>query len=121
MGDSRERRRFQRIPFDAATQLCQHGQCWPVALIDLSLKGLLIERPAAWPVDLTQPFEARVQLGADVLVRMQVELRHEEAGRLGFACTSMDIDSISHLHRLVELNLADETEMQRELGELIED
>ncbi|MNH33314.1 hypothetical protein D3C79_938170 [compost metagenome] len=51
---------------------------------------------------------------------MQVELRHEEAQRLGFVCLYIDLDSMSHLHRLVELNVADSTEMMRELRELIE-
>ncbi len=51
---------------------------------------------------------------------MQVELRHEEPTRLGFVCLYIDIDSMSHLHRLVELNIADSTEMMRELRELIE-
>jgi len=51
-------------------------------------------------------------------VKMQVELRHEEPTRLGFVCLYIDIDSMSHLHRLVELNIADSTEMMRELREL---
>lgn len=51
---------------------------------------------------------------------MQVELRHEEGNRLGFVCLRTDIDSSCHLRRLVELNLADNPEMMRELRELIE-
>lgn len=121
MGENRERRRFQRIPFDATTELRQGLYRWPVTLLDLSLKGLLIERPEQWTADLTRDFDAIVQLDRDTWVRMQVELRHEDSEKLGFACLYMDLDSISHLHRLVELNLADNAAMMRELGQLIED
>ncbi|MFJ9994237.1 PilZ domain-containing protein [Pseudomonas putida] len=116
-----ERRRFQRIDFDAPTELRQGEQRWPVKLLDLSLKGLLVERPQPWEADLTQDFDATIHLDRDTRVSMQVELRHEEPDRLGFICLYIDVDSMSHLHRLVELNLADSTEMMRELRQLIED
>ncbi|MDH0732246.1 PilZ domain-containing protein [Pseudomonas sichuanensis] len=115
-----ERRRFQRIDFDAPTELRQGERRWRVKLLDLSLKGLLIERPTPWDADLTQDFDAVIQLDKENRVQMQVELRHEESKRLGFICLFIDIDSITHLHRLVELNVADSTEMMRELRELIE-
>lgn len=41
-----DRRRFKRIAFDARTELSQGEFIWPVKLIDLSLKGLLIEARA---------------------------------------------------------------------------
>ena len=122
MSDHDERRRFQRIAFDAPTELRQGERRWPVTLLDLSLKGLLIKRPEPWDADLSQDFEAIIHLNdKKTQVKMQVELRHDESTRLGFICLHIDIDSMTHLHRLVELNLADSTEMMRELRELIED
>ncbi|WP_296229838.1 PilZ domain-containing protein [Pseudomonas sp. UBA4617] len=120
MTDHDERRRFQRIDFDAPTELRQGDRRWPVKLLDVSLKGLLVRRPEPWDADLTQDFDAIIHLDCDVRVQMQVELRHEEDTRLGFICLYIDVESMSHLHRLVELNLADSTEMMRELRELIE-
>lgn len=77
--------------------------------------------PATVDADLTQDFEAHILLNDEVTeVQMQVELRHEEPDRLGFICLYIDVDSMTHLHRLVELNVADSTEMMRELRELIE-
>lgn len=121
MSGLEQRRRFQRIPFDATTELGQDARCWQVSLLDLSLNGVLVAAPDDWDADPERPFEAIVHLAADAVVRMQVELRHHDGKRLGFHCVMMDIDSISHLHRLVELNLADSVAMQRELSELIED
>lgn len=120
MSNHDERRRFQRIDFDAPTELRQGERRWPVKLLDLSLKGLLIERPTPWDADPSQDFDAIIHLDAHNHVQMQVELRHEESKRLGFICLYIDVDSMTHLHRLVELNVADSTEMMRELRELIE-
>lgn len=113
-----ERRRFQRIAFDAPTVLVQGEQRWTVVLHDLSLKGLLVEEPANWNGDAEQTFEAQVQLSDDTLVKMQVALTRNQPGFLGFVCQHIDLESISHLRRLVELNLGDEELLERELAAL---
>ena len=116
-----ERRRFQRIAFDAATGLTQGDRQWAVELHDVSLKGLLVKRPADWNGDTDQPFQACVELGPDVQVRMEVVLTRTQNDLLGFVCRHIDIESISHLRRLVELNLGDETLLERELAALGEE
>lgn len=121
MSSHDERRRFQRIAFDATTHLRQDGRTWDVHLLDLSLHGLLVERPAQWDVDTTRALEAVIELSDKAQVVMQVELRHEESNHLGFACETIDVDSMTHLHRLVELNLADQEAMRREWQALIEE
>jgi hypothetical protein len=116
---SSERRRFHRIAFDATTRLIQGERSWPVRLLDLSLKGLLVERPERWDADLAQPFEARVQLADDAELRMEVEVAHQAGDQLGLYCHHIDVESISHLRRLVELNLGDEALLERELAALL--
>ncbi|MAK87806.1 MAG: PilZ domain-containing protein [Pseudomonas sp.] len=113
-----DRRRFQRIEFDAATELVQGDRRWPVELHDLSLKGLLVRRPEGWDADAEQPFEARVRLADDAEVRMEVAMTHEEGDLIGFVCQHIDLDSIAHLRRLVELNLGDDALLERELAAL---
>ncbi len=115
-----DRRRFKRIAFDARTELSQGEHRWPVQLIDLSLKGLLIQRPEPWQGDETQPFGADIHLSDDVDVRMDVQLTRKDYGQLGFVCLHIDLESVEHLRRLIELNLADEEELERELGALID-
>ena len=70
---------------------------------------------------LTQHVSQPITLDEQTQVTMQVELRHEEPARLGFICLYIDVESMTHLHRLVELNLGDGTRMMRELRELIEE
>ncbi|WP_454564263.1 PilZ domain-containing protein [Pseudomonas sp. AIG] len=114
------RRRFKRIAFDARTELSQDQFIWPVKLIDLSLKGLLIERPEPWLGDSGKDFFVDIHLSDDVDIEMDVHLAHEENGQLGFVCRHISLESIQRLRRLIELNLADEAELERELGALIE-
>jgi hypothetical protein len=115
-----DRRRFKRIAFNAKTELSQGQNRWPVQLIDLSLKGLLIQRPEPWLGDETQPFGADIHLSDDVEVRMDVRLAHKDYGQLGFVCLHISLESIEHLRRLIELNVGDPQELERELGALSE-
>jgi hypothetical protein len=115
-----DRRRFKRIAFDARTELRQGQFTWPVRLIDLSLKGLLIERPEPWLGDPQQDFFVDIHLSEDVDIEMDVQLSHEDHGQLGFVCRHISLESIQRLRRLIELNLGDEAELERELGALVE-
>ncbi|OPE31101.1 PilZ domain-containing protein, partial [Pseudomonas aeruginosa] len=84
-----------------------------------SLHGILVGQPQDWNGDPQRPFEARLYLGLDVLIRMEISLAWARDGLLGFECQHIDLDSISHLRRLVELNLGDEELLERELALLV--
>jgi len=115
-----DRRHFKRIEFDARTELGQGEFIWPVKLIDLSLKGLLIEKPEPWLGNREQDFFVDIHLSDDVEIRMDVQLTHDDYRQLGFVCQHISLESIERLRRLVELNLGDPQELERELGALIE-
>ncbi len=116
-----DRRRFHRINFDAATTITQGDKRWTAELHDISLKGLLVIRPADWDADPASLFDVRVDLGADAKVEMEVELTRAQGDQLGFVCRHIDLDSISHLRRLVELNLGSEELLERDLTALGEE
>ncbi|MDQ0670722.1 PilZ domain-containing protein [Pseudomonas sp. W2I6] len=115
-----DRRRFRRIAFDARTELTQDGHVWPVQLVDLSLKGLLVQRPQEWHGHRYESFDVDIHLDAETDVKMQVRLTHDDHGQLGFVCEHIDLDSISHLRRIIELNLGDQEELEREFAALLE-
>lgn len=110
-----ERRRFSRIAFDASTEISQGEHRWKAELLDLSLQGVLVVRPEHFEGSTGQAFQVRIYLGFDANVYMDAELAWEREGLLGFNCRHIDLDSISHLRRLVELNLGDESLLEREL------
>jgi hypothetical protein len=113
-----ERRRFQRITFDAPTEIAQGERRWSAELHDVSLKGLLVKRPPQWNGDPNEPYEASIRLAEDTCVKMEVVLTRTQSDLLGFVCRHIDLESISHLRRLVELNLGDESLLERELAAL---
>ena len=70
--------------------------------------------------DPGEAFDVDIHLAPDTPVHMRVRLAHDDHGQLGFVCEHIDLASISHLRRLVELNLGDPQELERELGALID-
>ena len=98
--------------------MSQGDQQWPVELHDLSFKGLLVHRPAHWTAQADQPLQATIRLADDATLSMEVRLAREQGELLGFNCLHIDLDSVSHLRRLVELNLGDSSLLERELAAL---
>lgn len=121
-----EHRRFTRIPFDANAQLYdpQNNKSWNTELIDISLKGVKLSIPADWNEDWETAehsnFEITLILAKDdVEIKIHAALKHHEETVLGFQTIHIDVDSASHLHRLLELNLGDSKLLDREYIELI--
>ncbi|HHM04711.1 MAG TPA: PilZ domain-containing protein [Gammaproteobacteria bacterium] len=116
-----ERRRFSRIPFDGAVLLRdQAGKSWHTDLLDISLKGVLVSRPDGWAGEPGETYHLEITLPTgDVTLMMEVETAHVEDSNVGFCCVQIDVDSISHLRRLMELNLGDESQFHRELFALV--
>lgn len=113
-------RHFTRVPFDSEAQLISGSQRWPTHLIDISLKGALISKPEDWHGQRGDQFKLDIMLaGKDINIFMDVLVSHVEDDRVGFSCEHLDIDSASHLHRLMELNLGDEDLLEREIHEMI--
>jgi len=119
MTDQDERRRFTRVPFDTNVELTQGDIHCTGHLLDISLRGALAEVSAVPLFVAHQAVELKVPLEDGTAIVMTAELAHQINKNLGLKCTHIDIDSISHLRRLVELNMGDPAACDRELAELI--
>lgn len=97
-----------------------HQRC---QVIDISLKGVLLQLPAGRSAQAGMPCLVKLPLGedasADIVIAMAGELAHVEGDRAGVLCRSIDIESITHLRRLIEVNLGDPAASDRELKALI--
>jgi len=114
-----ERRQFSRILFNAECTLHQNDMEWPTEVLDISMKGILVHKPDHFALDLSQPCEATIKLaGSDSYIIMSLDFSHQDDHSLGFRCRYIDIDSMTHLKRLVELNLGSEDMLKRELDAL---
>ena len=86
-------------------------------MLDISLQGVLLTCPDSFIGQSGDDFAVTIWLSDDTTtITMDVTLRHREDGRIGFECRFLDLDSATHLRRLVELNLGDEAELHRELA-----
>lgn len=119
MTEHRERRRFSRVNFSTPITLLQGDQQWHGKLLDISLKGVLVEMPAAANYDKRLSLTANIPLSDQASIDMILQPAHKENDLLGLECISIDMESIGHLRRLIELNLDDPSATERELTELI--
>lgn|SRR5690606_18812756 len=115
-----ERRRFSRVDFEAEVELSQGNTHCTAELIDISLKGLLLHLPHAHKFDEQQAIDACVRLSDQTPIAMSTRIAHQSSHQLGLMCELIDLDSIGHLRRLIELNLGDPGAAERELAELID-
>ncbi|MET4000901.1 PilZ domain-containing protein [Marinobacterium sp. MBR-109] len=121
MNTNNERRRFTRIPFDAECELHSDKGSAVVQLVDISLRGALVESNHPLPVGMNDHVKLHLYLANDILIEIPAMLTHAQPPQYGFTAGEMEIDSITHLRRLVELNLGDEALLERELEQLLSD
>jgi len=91
-----------------------------VQLIDISLKGVLVEKPASQSVEQGDEFRLRLPLTStdDKNIQMELKVAHVEEDKVGFTWESIDAKSFTHLQRLITYNLGDAREVERELETL---
>lgn len=114
-----EQRQFSRIVFNVEATLRHDGCSDACAVHDVSLKGALVEFAGA-SIAAGSACELVLRLADDATVRMRGHVAHAEDDRLGIACEDIDLDSMTHLRRLIELNLGDPELLERELAAMID-
>ncbi|MDP5146118.1 PilZ domain-containing protein [Shewanella sp. ULN5] len=116
-----ERRKFSRILFDANAYLAQDDSTWRTTILDLSLNGALVQIPENFTgAQNSQIILEFVLPDSDVELVMHTEVVHKTSEHLGLRCLHIDVESISHLRRIIELNLGDAELLNRELEMLIQ-
>lgn len=116
-----ERRRFTRINFDANAEIDFDGQCYAVHLHDLSLKGALIHSDLALPCSLGDSLVLYVHLADNsISLKFPCTMSHTEDHNIGLKFGVIDLDTLTHLRRLVELNIGDSLLLERELEHLFD-
>lgn len=115
----KEKRNFTRIEFDAIATLSVGDGYWDTKVLDISLKGALISAPDEAQLATGQQVELNLTLSDNTThILMKGKLSHHHAGRIGVVCEHIDVESASHLRRIVELNTGDESLLEREFEAL---
>ena len=120
-GSNKDKRHFSRVPFDCAdTTITAGDSTWQTQLVDICLNGALLVRPMDWNPAVGSECRVEIRLNGDdaIITMMKAFVAHCEDDRVGVRSGTIDIESIAHLRRLVELNLGDPELVNRELAEL---
>jgi hypothetical protein len=118
--NSDERRHFHRILFDAPLLFTSMGDSYDSTLVDISLKGALIHRPDGWNGKSADGATISIHLGEleEEEIVMEGTVTHVDERVLGLRCAHIDMNSITYLRRLLELNLADMDVLERDMEAL---
>lgn len=113
----RHLRHFSRIPFKSDVQLHVAHEVQSVKLLDIALKGALVEALHHTEVKKGDTCKLVLPLNDSIeKIIMQGVVVHLEEHRIGIECRFIDVDSLTNLRRLVALNLGDAALVDRELS-----
>jgi hypothetical protein len=113
------RRQFTRILFSIKAEIEIEKNMYHVSIHDISLNGALIT-----VIESDQSLKGKQGTLHFLLsddeseVNMNITVVHEKANETGLQCNAIDIDSVTHLRRLVELNLGNNEQLNKELSQL---
>lgn len=113
-----EKRHFIRVPFIISAHILFDGKDLVCHLLDISLKGVLIESPQEFVIKKDALYSIILTLSKDVVITMEAKVIHIEENHIGLQWSDIDLDSITELRRLLEFNTNDPEEIHRELADL---
>ncbi len=116
MDKTEDKRHFHRVLYATEANLDGPGVNTPCQVVDISLKGCLLHFDAPWSASTEDSlYTLTLTLSDNIHIRMVLSVSHVIDREVGFKCEHIDIDSISELRRLVELNLGDSMLLERDL------
>lgn len=118
-----DHRRFHRANLNTQITLTFQDRPHATNILDCSIKGARVERQPDWDIPMGTKVELIWPLDPQQgqAIQMQTEVAWLSDTSLGLRCLHIDIDSISHLRRLLELNLGDADLLERDLEHLLQE
>jgi c-di-GMP-binding flagellar brake protein YcgR len=112
-----ERRNFQRVPFATEAEINCNGKKYHGELLNISLQGALIHGKETIPFEEGDICELSIHLsGSEITLQFDVNLVHRERKRLGFRFIGEDTETMTHLRRLLELNIGSSEIIDKEIS-----
>ncbi len=112
-------RHFHRVAHDARVTITSGDRIWSGTVQDISLKGCLVLLARDWQVEAGRAYRLAIHLSPVRVIEMDTVLAHQNGQQVGFRCVRIDLDSITELRRMVELNLGDHSLLDRDIQSLI--
>ncbi len=110
-----EKRKFKRIRFSIDASIEKDGVRISGRLVDLSMKGALVEVDNALEFIPGRDYNLILYLvSTDLTLEFNSVLIHNRPPFYGFIFNEADIDSLTHLRNIILVNTGDEVESERE-------
>ncbi len=115
-----EERHFERIHFDCLVKFEFGVYRHDCELIDISLRGALIANCTGATDETGTACKLILSLddSNNAQIIMLGHIAHKKHNRIGIKCEKIDLDSMTHLRKLVEINSGDPQLLERELAAL---
>ncbi len=116
-----ERRQYHRVSFDSVAILIGNQQSFDCQIIDLSIHGVLLRPHGVIYAKDDIEYQLNIPLdsdGSEANIQMSLKLIRQKPESLAFECKNLDLDSITHLRKVVELNSGDPSVLERNLQTL---
>lgn len=113
-----DKRFFKRVKFESTSQIEINNKSHAAELLDISLRGALLSADKELPMKEGEHGVLYIHLPqSDITMTFDAKLVHNNnAGNYGFKFLTEDIDTITHLRRLLELNMGEEGDIGVEIS-----
>lgn len=110
-----EQRIYRRVSFHTEAELNISNAPYQCELIDLALQGALFKVEQELPLAIGQACKITIALpSSELTLEFTGELIHQRGNFYGFIFIAEDAVTMGHLRRLLELNIGDGEEVDRE-------
>ncbi len=115
-----DRRHFHRIASDKPALVRSWDGEHEGSVRDISLRGMLIDIGDSWQPVGGERVYVHVRCDDEPwFIEMYGEVAHVVHSRIGVRCIGIDLESATKLRRLIELNLADQEMLERDIEQMI--
>lgn len=112
-----DQRHYRRIPFQTEAEILFAEHRSVGDLVEIALRGALVRIADQPSLQVGDQGQIRIGLSnSDLSLSFGVELIHRQDTLYGFLFVDADDASLAHLRRLLELNIGDGEEVDRELS-----
>lgn len=115
-------RRFRRVHFETEVTLNVGHEVWSGELLEVAMKGAMVSTSAPLPLTPGTNCSLCISLpGTSISLNFQAVLIHAEGSHYGFRFISEDLETLTHLRKLIELNTGDAEATRSELSSWLSD
>jgi len=111
-----DNRYYSRISFVAEAEVFVDAMCHSAKMLDLSLRGILLDIQSAEAVDIGLSYPIKIHLpSSDTILRFDAEVVHKNDTYAGFKFLSLDVESMTHLRKILDFNTGDHAKSSSEM------